>query len=362
MYHMQRIFGLPRIILLLYLINILFLSLEIGIYPGIINNRIGINPFWLFGLFAIIVSIYIYRYDSGILKQIPSFLPSINSFLIFGSLVLLAAFSILKQLNYPNYVFDTFGIYHHYLLILFLAGYAMYMAIIGQKKIIAQQRWQIFLLSVVALTTIAFLFSWPNDFFAWISMEDGVYENIQFALFLLAGIIFGQTALNHYRLGLKHLAVGFALCSLFWLFVAKEEISWGQRVFNLEIESIQETSTKDEINLHNQEIIQQFVHPAYRAIALYGMFSFLFIGIFVGKLPDLKWLRIGPEHFLFFLGLYLAYTLGQRSGLPEYRIYYEESAELLLSISVFLIALQKRAKVQKLLGSNRLAKSLLFST
>lgn len=343
------------LLVLLYLLVVGAFGLEIFIYPGLTENYLGLDPFWLFYLFAgwVVVKLVfspIKRLRHKFFSELRQLAFHLNRNLVLPlSLVLLVFFTILEHLNYDNYVFQTFGVYHPYLLIVFLSAYGAYVAHLGKKHILSKPKAHIFGLSAVMFVMMAFFFTWPHDFFVEVSKEDGIFENLQFVLFLGASFLFGKIGWRHWKLKNTILAIIFLIGALLWLVVAAEEISWGQRIFGLEIESIQETSTKDEINIHNQKAIQEFVHPAYRMVAIYGMVSFFVYRLFLRRRwPDARWLTPGPEFFLYFLGLYLAYTVFQAAPLPEFRIYFEESAELLLAVAVFLFGLQKLRQVNKL--------------
>lgn len=94
------------------------------------------------------------------------------------------------------------------------------------------------------------------DFFTYKYVEeDGLIENAT-ALFLFAGsiIMIRRLILLKSRPGIPFVIVSLLIIFAF-LFVAGEEISWGQRIFNVESsEFFAEYNTQGETNLHNLTI------------------------------------------------------------------------------------------------------------
>ncbi len=92
---------------------------------------------------------------------------------------------------------------------------------------------------------------WP-DLYMRAVVEDGWIENIQVAVLLLAMGLSLATARLCFRRAYRIWGIGYALFAvvLFWL--AGEEISWGQRLFNLATpEWFQAHNVQHETNLHN---------------------------------------------------------------------------------------------------------------
>lgn len=106
--------------------------------------------------------------------------------------------------------------------------------------------------------------------------EDGLVESATALGFLLAGGIALLLALRLHRdrrslLALLHMGLAIGM-----VFAMLEEISWGQRILNLEpSEYFVENSTKAEINVHN---LKQFpLWIAFLAVGFYGAFSRLLV-------------------------------------------------------------------------------------
>lgn len=107
---------------------------------------------------------------------------------------------------------------------------------------------------------------YATDTYAAAMQEDGLVEWWTVGLFLMAGIVRGRDAIRQ-----RHVFDG--LIALFCLFVAGEEISWGQRLLGfIPPASFLATNTQQEFNLHNFAAI--FGRPKWvliAAIAAYGV-------------------------------------------------------------------------------------------
>src|SRR5690606_31025377 len=137
-------------------------------------------------------------------------------------------------------------------------------------------------LSAVLLIVIVGIISFridPNWFVNVYVVEDGFIENLTVIALLTATF----TALIYrikYAAGksaLFKVVMGFIIFSTF--FVAGEEISWGQRVFNIQSsEFFQENNAQQETNLHNMVIGGKKVNKIVFSQMLYtGVILYLFL-------------------------------------------------------------------------------------
>jgi hypothetical protein len=94
-----------------------------------------------------------------------------------------------------------------------------------------------------------------------LTREDGVVETIGAVMFLLSSIVFGfayflrlPCSREHHmdQMGLAKKNIFYLLLSLFFLLAFLEEISWGQRMFEVETpRAIAKINRQGEINIHN---------------------------------------------------------------------------------------------------------------
>lgn len=87
-----------------------------------------------------------------------------------------------------------------------------------------------------------------------VAKEDGFFEYAGAFLFLFAGILFLMSFLKGHKRGktLSFRNVIFLLLGLIFVFGFFEEISWGQRIFDIATpEGLKEINSQDELNFHN---------------------------------------------------------------------------------------------------------------
>ena len=110
------------------------------------------------------------------------------------------------------------------------------------------------LLAVVLSIHALYIVLWLYDltFFAWLTKEGGVLEYASAVLLLLAGCVFLRGAFTTKSRFQKEWAVAFAAALIF---MAGEEISWGQRIFGFNWEALENINSQNETNLHNLPLI-----------------------------------------------------------------------------------------------------------
>ena len=169
------------------------------------------------------------------------------------------------------------------------------------------------------------------SWFEWFKSEDGPLEWIQFFQYSLSSLI---SLLIYLKVKNKK-----SINSLIWLiigascfFIAAEEISCGERIFDFNIKSISELSIQGETNLHNLPFFHNYIlDPALQIICI-------FLG-WVGwkKLQYLTSLP-GRKFSLFFLivSLYFFYYEVSWFSTVEHIRNDQEIFEFLLSTGMFL--------------------------
>ena len=118
--------------------------------------------------------------------------------------------------------------------------------------------------SVFAWGAVAFLFaaSFATLFhlnqsaYIRFGAEDSIIENLSALFYAVAGLLILISCARHWHEGAR--GVLTVLLGLFFIFVAGEEISWGQRIFSFDTpESIAELNTQSELNLHNLQVFDK---------------------------------------------------------------------------------------------------------
>ena len=183
------------------------------------------------------------------------------------------------------------------------------------------------------------------SWFDFLRSEDGPLEWIQFFQYFFASIIsiFIFIKSKNKR----------SLVILFWLvlafacfFVAGEEISWGERITGLSLNSISQVNVQGETNLHNLPFFHHnLLDPSFT-------FASLFLG-WIGwrKLPQFNSLP-GRELSLYFLPValfYFYFDISWASTISQVRN-DQEIFELLFSSGIFFHCVQqyKTLKIKKL--------------
>jgi hypothetical protein len=109
------------------------------------------------------------------------------------------------------------------------------------------------------------------EVYKFLTMEDGPYEWAQFALFLFGAGLAVAVARRWYRHGRRLLTGLFAVAALGLVFVAGEEISWGQRLLGLQTpDGLAAVNTQDELTVHNIREVQDVVKWVLLMVGLYG--------------------------------------------------------------------------------------------
>lgn len=167
----------------------------------------------------------------------------------------------------------------------------------------------------VPLTLMLYLFvtrSISPSFYKTLVIEDGIVENATAGVYLI-GLVCGLVVAR--RLYAKRSiawALFYAVLSFGFLFVALEEISWGQRIFRLGTpEFIEERNIQGEIGLHNLSSIRLLLHPAYIGIGFGGAFGSLILSQLRVPIPILARLLPPPHLFLYFVPCFVFYLTAE---------------------------------------------------
>ena len=120
---------------------------------------------------------------------------------------------------------------------------------------------------VVALIgVLAFPF---RGLYAVLANEDGVVEWSQFILLVLLVALYAHIALLLWRADRRWLAALYGLAAIGSLFIAGEEISWGQRVLGFATpEGLEEVNDQGETNVHNIGIVVKVFNLVVVAICV----------------------------------------------------------------------------------------------
>lgn len=130
----------------------------------------------------------------------------------------------------------------------------------GRGASVTRRRIVIAAFVYIALTYLVFLLPWST--IADLTDEDGFFEYAGSAACFIGALFFLLTYLES-RPGNRFFAwqtrrnVFFLLVALGLLFIGAEEISWGQRILDVQTpEALEEMNTQNEVSIHNLEVFE----------------------------------------------------------------------------------------------------------
>ncbi len=219
----------------------------------------------------------------------------------------------------------------------------------SNKKILSS----IFLFPIgLIITFVLIKILFPNVYGIIIS-EDHLLEYLQAILYFISFILTLYIAITSFKsrkyfFGFIYLILSVVL--IFWFF---EEISWGQRIFNIPNSEYFETyNAQKELSIHNLNIFQHYLDEVYIILGLYGAFASFLIPKYLKDRFRGKIEYIVPGWYLlfYFFPIFIIYMFfGYLS--PFMTHYYEisifridniivwrdqETAELLLALGFVL--------------------------
>ena len=169
------------------------------------------------------------------------------------------------------------------------------------------------------------------SWFYYLKKEDGILESLQCLEYLVSSVI-GLTI--YFRIKKKKSLNSFIwlILSILCFLLAGEEISWGERLTGISLNSISELSIQGETNLHNLPFFHNYLlDPLLQAICIF----FGWIGWrkypFLSSLPSKK-----LSLFFLFVSLFFAYYDLSWASTIEHIRDDTEIFEFLLSTGIFL--------------------------
>ena len=202
--------------------------------------------------------------------------------------------------------------------------------------------------------------------------EDSLIEYATFLAYLLAALVAANLAidLRRQRETLFFACSSFLAVGLF--IIGMEEISWGQRIFNIETPSVLEAHNwKGEMNLHNVDGFP--LHNAYIMVGLYGAFARLLtpglikrrnpmlVDLFTPSHPLFLYFFLPCALYVYYQYLYYLYLVPLDLTWDEYNARFgadlmarsPEPMELLLSLGFLLFVVVNRHRYHQGRGGAR---------
>ena len=151
--------------------------------------------------------------------------------------------------------------------------------------------------------------------YSLIIQEDSAIEYAQALFYFLSSILSGLIAKKFLKNSLTLHGTLYAILAVGLLFISLEEISWGQRIFNIpNSDYFAQHNVQREISLHNLNTVAHSLHQFYMIVGAYGAFSWILVGLFMDKdKTKCQHLMnfIVPEWFIssYFFFVFFIYTL-----------------------------------------------------
>lgn len=318
-------------------------------FGGVALTALGIwaVPFSsLLGILPPIASYIYFRKDEKRNKR---------SFFVFVRRVLLPAVTVLAVTSVllnlfidPTFAQTSFDIVISRMIFLFYS--VLVTAFLGESKESLRRIKEelLFVLPGLAFLPLALIYLEKQELFRFLVEEDSVIETAQFIFYLLsAGILFklGRNWLSKNKV----VAFSLILVSLLFLIVAGDEISWGQRIFNISTpEEIAINNTQEEITIHNMVFVFPLVYKGYLLLGFLGGTAWLIDGLLERALSDKLRKQYQKSHEIrqlfvpqWYLSSYFliafAYNLNKVYLNPAMgESLWEEPMELLLVSGIFL--------------------------
>jgi len=107
--------------------------------------------------------------------------------------------------------------------------------------------------SIIMIILFVLFYYVDEEFYSWFADEDGLAENLTAVFFFITGLILLFKSFREMKNGMKFKKeILFLLLGLFFIYVAGEEISWGQRIFNIPTSDfLMKYNAQQELNSHN---------------------------------------------------------------------------------------------------------------
>jgi len=124
---------------------------------------------------------------------------------------------------------------------------------------------------IFLITVIRILFGIDDDFYFKVTDEDGPIENATAIAYFISFIF--SLAIAKFFKERKIFLVLFLIFASGFLFIALEEISWGQRIFDFQHPDWLPMNMQLEVNVHNLEYIEDYHFPAFFTLNFLGAFT-----------------------------------------------------------------------------------------
>lgn len=253
-----------------YLAVLALAAVELLKYSGVIQNYLHVEFWWIisaviaFTLFGRLTQRTeltawpIVQFNNRVVLPLTALL----SIILFG----------LESYTYTNFVFSTFRINHLILIDVLLLSFFFKLITSPWQQL---KKWAAGYFFTAFLLICFFIYHYFYPLFASISLnasgqhDDNLMEWVQVVTLVVGALITTSLTIKAKAVPLKVLYIG---ATVFFILLAGEEISWGERFFSFSIRG-NDNNYQNEFNIHNQSGVNEVTALLYILAFLYAVSS-----------------------------------------------------------------------------------------
>lgn len=319
------------------MVTVVLLLVDIVKYPGFIGKHLFFDSRFVLGIFLLWVSVA--RFKLG--QVLPDWLWKTNSLVLLPVVSSATIFLTFKEFTtYANFAFSTYKVHPSQLFYLLILNLCLLVLAMPERFLKKTYGYLILVTPFILLGLAILMRMWTETIFFELLKEDMLVEYLQFGL--LASSMFLSGLMVKFFVQHKMwwgVTILYGLMTVGFFLLAGEEISWGQRIFKLKVdETVLQMNTQQELTMHNNEFLAQFVGQAYLLIGLYGAFSWIMVKTIAWFKPTIsKFLGLfsPPWYSMFFYFFIFRFNYIMKYQDGHYFL-WGEFFELLLAIGFFL--------------------------
>lgn len=322
-------------------LSLLFFALEPLRYEGFIYTHFLLSPHVI--MFLAFIFLHIAKLVTDFQLREDWFKAYFYS-IIPISLIAAISMAIIENFTFKNYIYAHIRI--HAIPFQDMALYITLFGLVFFNRDVLLKFWRRSLFtSCVTAFALTVFFKWRLDqAFRVMEREDTFVEWMTFFAYFVASIFTFLTWRIVRQLDLprklkRYWVFLFIIATIGLFVIAKEEISWGQRIFGIETpEALVEINQQDETTIHNISFVFRWIYHAYLVLGIYGMTSWLvrylpwkFDGIEIRKIldPFLSQWYLVP--YFAPMSAYVVWRLATMDG--SYQL-WEETSEMYMGFGV----------------------------
>jgi len=311
-------------------------------YPGFVKARLGVTP--LLVLIAFAAYNLVSRFVLGVFFR-DVYYRTLALFIAPVVTSLAVLMPILNVFYHPNFSFALFHAQPKPFELVSLFFLVVGIINFDWSAIKKHWQWAVFVTPILLMGHLIMLqWNYPHLIFAKLKQEDGLFEYLTFAAYLVTSFFAVQTLRRVIR-GFSAewrrviLVAMFSLAAIGAFLIAGEEISWGQRLLGVETPpEIVEISSQEDLTFHNLKSVIGLVYFSYAGLGIYAAALGMVMLVVLQRLPSAlrPWAQILiPKWYwsLFFVPMVVYVYLRETDGYVTFG-HWEEVSEMVFSFGI----------------------------